>query len=108
MTFTLPQKPNASQRCKFQCGIEFIFRVVLDTNGTWIFQAVKPDEPGYPHEFIEEHELFRGNTIPVIYTCEKFHAIKNGHWYDILAEISEQDDEFYVCLRVREVIYHDE
>jgi len=108
MQIQLPQKPNASHKCKFQCGIEFIFRAVLDTDGTWLFQAVKPDDPEWPHEFTYEYEVFRGDRLCEIHTCETFHTVKSGHWYDLLAEISEQDDEFSVRLRVREVIHHDE
>ena len=108
MTFTIPQKPHAEHRCKFQCGIEFTFRTVLDTDGTWIFQAVKPDDPEWPHELTYEYEVFRGDRLCGIYTCDNFHIVGSGHWYDLLAEISEQDDEFYVRLRVREVIHYDD
>jgi hypothetical protein len=108
MTFTLPQKPNASEKCKFNCGIEFTFRTVLDTDGTWIFQAVKPDEPDWPCELTYEYEVFREDKTHEIYSYERFHTVKNGHWYDLLAEISEQGDEFFVRLRLREVIHHDE
>ncbi len=108
MTFTLPQKPNASHKCKFQCGIEFIFKATPDTDGTWIFQAIKPDEPDCTHELVYEYEVFRGDKLCEIYTCEPFHIIRSGHWYDLLAEICEQDDEFLVRLKLREVIHHDE
>ena len=108
MTFTLPQKPNASYKCQFQCGIEFIFTTILDTDGTWLFQAVKPDDPDWPHELTYEYEVSRNNRLCGIYICDKFHTAKNGHWYDLLAEISEQDDEFHVRLRVREVVHYDE
>jgi len=108
MTFTLPQKPNASHKCRFQCGIEFIFKTVLDTDGTWIFQTIKLDDADWPHELTYEYEVCRDNRLCEIYICDKFHTVESGHWYDLLAEISEQNDEFYVRLRVREVIHHDE
>jgi len=108
MTFTLPQKPNAPHKCKFQCGVEFIFRTVLDDDGTWLFEAVKPDEPEHSYEFTYEYEVFRGDRVYEIHVCDTFHIVGNGHWYDLLAEISEQDDEFLVRLRVREVVHHDE
>ena len=81
---------------------------MLDTDGTWLFQAIKPDEPDWPHEFVYEYELFRNDRLCGIYVCETFDTVKSGHWYDLLAEISEQDDEFLVRLKVREVIHHDE
>ena len=108
MTFTLPQKPNASHRCKFQCGIEFTFTAIPDTDGTWLFQAIKPDNPDWPCELTYEYEMFRNNRLCEIYTYDTFHIVGEGHWYDLLAEISEQDDEFLVRLKVREVIHHDE
>jgi len=108
MRFTLPQKPNASHKCKFQCGIEFIFRTIPDTDGIWLFQAVKPDNPDWPCELTYEYDVFRENRLCEIFTYDKFHTVKDGHWYDLLAEISEQDDEFLVRLRLREVVHHDE
>jgi hypothetical protein len=108
MTFTLPQKPNASHKCRFQCGIEFTFRTIPDTDGTWLFQAIKPDNPDYPCELTYEYELFRNNRLCETYTYETFHTVKKGHWYDLLAEISEQNDEFLVRLRLCETIFHDE
>jgi hypothetical protein len=108
MTFTIPQKPNTEHKCKFQCGLEFIFRTVLDTDGTWIFQAVKPEEPDSPDEFTYEYKVLHRDGLHEIHTCDNFHIVKSGHWYDLLAEISEQNDAFYVRLRVREVIHHDE
>jgi hypothetical protein len=108
MTFTLPQKPNASHKCRFQCGIEFTFTAIPDTDGTWLFLAVKPDEPGTPYELTYEYDEYRNDALHEIYTCDAFHIVGKGHWYDLLAEISERNDEFHVRLRLREVIHHDE
>jgi len=52
--------------------------------------------------------VFRGDRLCEIYTCETFHTVKSGHWYDLLAEVSEQNDKFHVRLRVREVVHYDE
>jgi len=108
MTFTLPQKPNASQKCQFQCGIEFTFTAILDTDGTWLFQAIKPDEPDIPYELTYEYDVYRNNALCEIYTCDTFHVAGKGHWYDLIAEISEQNDAFLVQLKVREVLHHEE
>jgi len=108
MKFTIPQKPNAEHKCRFQCGLEFTFKVILDTDGTWLFQAVKPDAPDWPYELTYEYEVCRGDRFCEIFTYDRFHTVRNGHWCDLLAEISEQDDEFLVRLRVREIIHHDE
>jgi len=110
MTVQLPKQDGATIKVAFQCGVSvrFILRYYNNTNQYELLIAYDPDDEKNGYRMKYSHDVYENGRDWMVFYDEEYCVDTHGHWYNVIAYVTENDDSYDIRVKLHKVKEYEE